>query len=106
MHIQIVNFRLKNMSEAEYRVMCDVQFAPAFANVPGLLTKVWLSDPNSGVYGGVYTWRDKQALDEYLKSELFQAVIHHPNLADITMNEFGILEGPTRITRGMVSAVV
>ena len=106
MHIQIVNFRLKDMSEAEYRAVCDVEFAPAFAGVPGLLSKVWLADQENGVYGGVYTWQDKQALETYLKSDLFNAVLNHPNLADITSKDFGILEGPTRVTRGLVNAVV
>jgi len=103
MHIQIVNFRLKGMSDAEFRAVCDAEFAPAFASVPGLLTKVWLADPEQGVYGGVYTWRDKEAFDEYLKSDLFNAVLNHPNLVDISSQDFGILEGPTRVTRGMVS---
>lgn len=106
MHIQIVNFRLKDMSDAEYRSLCDLEFAPAFAGVPGLLTKVWLADRDSGVYGGVYTWRDKQAMDEYMKSDLLTAVLNHPNLVDITSKDFEILEGPTRVTRGMASAVV
>jgi quinol monooxygenase YgiN len=105
MHIQIVNFRLSGIDEQAFRALCD-ELAPAFASVPGLLTKVWLADPERGVYGGVYTWRDEDALNQYLTSDLFNAVLNHPNLVDISSQDFGILEGPTRVTRGMVSVAV
>lgn len=55
MHIQIVNFNLKGVSEADYRALCD-QLAPAFAVMPGLISKVWLADAATNTYGGVYTW--------------------------------------------------
>ena len=44
MHVQIVNFNLEGMSYAGFLQACDEQFAPAFANVPGLLYKLWLSE--------------------------------------------------------------
>ena len=37
MHVQIVNFRLKNASEEDYRRHCEA-IAPAFANLPGLVS--------------------------------------------------------------------
>lgn len=40
-------------------------------------------------------------MQEYLQSPLFQAVASHPNLANITSRDFGILEQPTRTTRGI-----
>jgi quinol monooxygenase YgiN len=104
-HIQVVNFRLNGMSEEQYRAMCD-ELASAFASMPGLVSKTWLGDSEAGVYGGVYTWQDKQAMDNYMKSDLFNAVIAHPNLADITSHDFGVLEGPTRVTHGAVAAAV
>ena len=44
MHVQIINFQLKDMSDSEYRKVCD-DLAPAFAAVPGLVAKVWLASP-------------------------------------------------------------
>ena len=54
MHIQIINFHLKGISEAEFRAHRD-EVAPAFAEVPGLISKVWLANRSTNTYGGVYT---------------------------------------------------
>ena len=101
MHVQIVTFNLNGITQAEYEQACETQFAPAFREVPGLLTKIWLSDPPTNTYGGVYTWRDRAALQQYLESPLFHSVATHPNLANITSREFDILEQETRATRGI-----
>ena len=44
------NFNLNGITETDYAAGCD-QIAPAFAAVPGLVTKVWLADSDAGVYG-------------------------------------------------------
>jgi heme-degrading monooxygenase HmoA len=99
MHIQIINFHLKGVSERDYAKLCE-ELAPAFAGVPGLLGKVWLANPETNTYGGVYTWRDRQAMEDFTKTELFRGVATHPALADITSTDFAVMEGPTRVTRG------
>ena len=53
--------------------MCD-EVAPAFAAVPGLVSKVWLADRENGVYGGVYTFENGAAVDAYLASDLLAQV--------------------------------
>ena len=105
MHVQIINFNLTGVTEEQYGGLCD-QLASTFAAVPGLLSKVWLADPETNTYGGVYLWKDREALDAYKQSELFQMVATHPNLENVTSKEFGILEGPTEVTRGLVAAAV
>lgn len=105
MHIQIINFNLKDMSEEEYRNLCD-QLAPTFADLPGLVSKAWLADPASNTYGGVYVWRDREAMVDFTKTELFNAVATHPNLANITSKDFAVLEEPSRVTRGLVETRV
>jgi heme-degrading monooxygenase HmoA len=100
MHIQIIKFRLKDLSEADYRGVCD-ELAPAFADMPGLVSKVWLANSAANTYGGVYTWASREAMEEFSKSELFTAVATNPNLADITSVDFDVLEDPTHVTRGL-----
>ena len=100
MHIQVVNFNLKGVSEADYRALCD-QLAPAFAAMPGLISKVWLADTATNTYGGVYIWANKAAMQAYMQSEIFNNVVNHPNLANITSKDFGILEAPTEVTHGL-----
>ena len=98
MHIQIINFNLKDVSEEEYGKLCD-QLAPSFADLPGLISKAWLADTATNTYGGVYIWQDRQAMESFTKTELFNAVATHPNLANITSRDFLVMEAPTRVTR-------
>jgi quinol monooxygenase YgiN len=85
---------------SEFEEQCN-QLAGAFAQVPGLLSKVWLADREANTFGGVYTWRDEQALRAYQATELFQNVIQNPHFDNITAREFSVLEAPTRVTNGL-----
>ncbi len=105
MHIQVVNFQLKDMGEGEFRALCD-ELAPAFGALPGLVSKVWLADAASGTYGGVYTWADEASYVAFTRSELFAAVASNPHFANVTSRDFGVLEAPTRVTRGLVAVAV
>jgi hypothetical protein len=98
MHIQIVNFNLKDLSDEDFRRACD-GWAPAFGAVPGLVSKVWLANESTNTYGGVYTWVDRQAMEAYVRSDLFQAVATNPSFINIVSTDFGVLAGPGRITR-------
>lgn len=102
MIIQVVNFNLKDLSDADYRGVCE-ELAPELAQVPGLISKVWLSDEASNTYGGVYTWADRQAMDAFARSDFFRAFATNPNFANITSTAFGILEGPSQITRASIA---
>ena len=104
MQILIVNFNLDGLSEEEFAGSCD-ELAPTFAAVPGLASKVWLADRAEGIFGGVYAFESEQAVDDYLDSDLFAAVGSTPGLVNISVRRFGVLEGPTRVTRGSVEAV-
>lgn len=99
MHIQIVTFQLKDLSEEDYFNVCN-QLAPSFADIPGLISKVWLADRNSGTYGGVYSWRDHAAMEAFAATDLFASVANNPNLSGLTSRDFGVLEGPSAVTRG------
>jgi hypothetical protein len=101
MQILIVSFSLDGLSEEQFESSCD-ELAPAFAAVPGLASKVWLADRAEGVFGGVYTFESEKAVDDYLQSELFAGVGATPGLVNISVRRFGVLEGPTRVTRGLV----
>ena len=99
MHVQIINFNLKDATEEAYRAICD-DLAPVFGAMPGLLSKVWLADAATNTYGGVYLWEDRVAMETYIDSDVFAAVGAHPNLTNITARDFDVLEAPTHVTRG------
>lgn len=105
MHIQIVNFNLRNTTPAEFETLCR-DLAPQFAALPGLISKVWLADPASNTFGGVYTWQDRAAYEAYTRSELYKSVASHPNLSNVVSQSFDVLEEPTRQTHGLPTRTI
>lgn len=105
MHVVITTFRLKDWSEEEYRQLC-AEVAPAFADVPGLLAKIFIADAETGTYGGVKLFRERDSAEAFKRSELFASVGAHPHLDEIAVRDFGVLEEPTQVTRGLVSVAV
>ena len=103
MHVQIVNFNLKGLTDAEFRSMAN-EVAPAFASVPVLLSKLWLADAGKNTYGGVYIWQDAAAMQAHLASDLGKGVAGNPKFANLTSRDFEMLSGPTRGSGGRVAA--
>lgn len=97
MNALIVTFRLDGMSEADYAQACE-ELAPLFMAVRGLAAKVWLADSASKAYGGVYLFKDSDAADAYLASDLFHRLVDTPGLRDVTVHKYGVLERPTNVT--------
>jgi hypothetical protein len=95
--IQVIQFRLAGLSEADYRAHAE-RVAPVFSAMPGLLSKVWLANADTNTYGGVYTWRDRASLEQYRASEIYAVLLSNPGLADVSDQEFAILPEPTRVT--------
>ena len=100
MHIQIINFSLNGLAHEAYSDACN-DIAQTFANLPGLISKHWLANPETNTYGGVYFWESKEAMESYLSSEVFEEVANNPAFANATSKDFAVLEGPTRTTRGI-----
>ena len=100
MHIQIVNFNLNDVSRQDYENSCN-EIAQAFADLPGLRSKYWLADEENNTYGGVYLWESREAMQSYLESDLFNQVATNPAFKNVSSKDFGVLEGPTKTTRGL-----
>lgn len=104
MHIQIISFSLKGMSDDEFRRHSEA-VAPAFAELPGLVCKYWLANPEINTYGGVYVWKDQRVLEAYAESDIYRGTLENPGFEDVTVKDFPILEKPTGLTRGMGIAI-
>ena len=99
MHALLTTFWLRGMSEAEYAELTE-RFAATFAEIPGLVSKLWLANAETGTYGGVYLFRDRESVQSFLRSPLWHTVRSHPNLADVNAEVFDVQELPTRVTAG------
>ena len=98
MVIQVVNFNLEGIGHQDY-LGATVDVARAFNDVKGLKSKVWLSDEANNVYGGVYTWENRQAMEDYLNSEFYDQVLgSNPSFVNITYKAYDVLEEQTKIT--------
>ena len=100
MHIQVINFNLDGISRTEYEAVCD-ELAETFGALPGLVSKHWIANDETNTYGGIYIWESRDAYQSFLNSELFAGVGANPALANVESKDFGVIEAPTRITRGL-----
>jgi len=98
MQALIVTFRLDGITHEQFLAGCE-EVAPAFAAVPGLISKTWMADEGSGLYGGLYLFDGEPALSAYLASDLFRGgVLGNPAFAGIEVRSAAVAEGPTRTT--------
>jgi heme-degrading monooxygenase HmoA len=100
MHVQIITFGLKGISEEDYSKMAEA-VAPAIAAMQGLVSEAWLADPETNTYGGAYIWQDREAMKAYADTEVFKGMATNPHLEGVTVKDFAVLENPTRITLGL-----
>jgi hypothetical protein len=99
MHIQVVTFKLDGIDDAAYQAHAE-QIAPAFAALPGLRAKIWLANQQANTYGGIYAFDDVAAMRAYQGGKIFQELQANPHMADVTVTDFPVLAGPTKVTRG------
>ena len=94
---------LNNTTADQFRAQCD-ELAPSLAKTPGLISKVWLADAPANTYGGVYTFRDRSAFRAFAESDFVKALLSNPSMTNVTVRDWTVLEGPTRVTRGLPEA--
>ena len=100
MHAVLVAFRPVEMSQKGFRELAD-EVAPAFAAIPGMLTKIWLdaSDAEVPSGGGFYLFETEVDAERYLASDLFRSgVSENPHLRDVEVQSLPVLDGPTAQT--------
>jgi hypothetical protein len=97
MHVSIFSYRIQDIDDADWSKACDA-LAPTFAAVP--------SGSMARVMGAVGSACGRTRLPMgLLASDLAKAVGSHPNIAELTMRDFAVDEAPTRVTRGMPTAL-
>ena len=74
--------------------------------MPGLVSKTWLANEETNTYGGVYVWQDREAMEAYKDTDIYEGMMANPHFKDVSVRDFAVLEAPTRVTRGMAEATV
>jgi hypothetical protein len=99
MHALFVSYVLRDSDPAQHAELCE-QLAPAVAAVPGLLSKTWLANTETGRFGGFYVFASRAAFERYVASELFDTLMSAHSIDDVTTSEFSVACTPTALTRG------
>ena len=104
MHAQVVTFGLNGITEEQFHEDCESK-TQLFANLPGLLAKFWLRDPETNTYGGVYVWADQETYERYVKGEIFDAIKANEHLKNVESRDFGVFEDLSAATMPKLRAV-
>lgn len=104
MYVQVVTFGLNGVTEEDFHDFCAGE-AATFAGLPGLLGKIWLRQPEGGIYGGIYLWRDQAAHDDYIQGDVWRSIASDSNLADVKSVGFEIFEDLTKETQPALALV-
>ena len=78
--------------------------AEQFTHWPGLRSKVWLADPATNTYGGVYVFDSEESAERSRSTEQFREMLESPVFESISIAEYPTLEAPTAITSPALAA--
>ena len=102
MYLQVVTYGLAGIGENAYLDVAN-SVAPRFSGMPGLLAKLWLGNTDDGRYGAVYLWEDREAMERFVRSDLFEAF--NPEFDDVAVEDFDVLENLTAITQPVLQVL-
>ena len=103
MEALVVTF--KTHASREQFTAATAEHAPVFAELDGLLAKIWITDAESGTYGGIYLFRDRTALDAYLESDLFESIRAEPSFERMSWRSYRVLDELTARTQPGIQIV-
>ena len=101
MQAQLITYHLTDISQADYLRQMVEPDAPVLANVPGLISKIWLADEANNTFGGFYLWESQTAMQDFMHSNLVKAVVSRPFVQDVSSVDFEVNQNASRITRGL-----
>ena len=72
MVVQLVTFTTRLHEKDVLRTI--EERGPEYRAVPGLVQKLYIRDPASSEYGGIYVWEDPAALAAFRESDLARTI--------------------------------
>lgn len=98
-YAQIFRYVL-DLDQTEYEARWVKPYAEGIANVPGLISKTWAADFETGTFASFYIWEDKASMDAFMASPAIARVAAEPFLKDLNITAIPVHEGASAITRG------
>ena len=101
MQAQIITYQLQDISQSDYLQQMVEPDAPILADVKGLISKVWLADEEKNTFGGFYLWESKEAMENFMHSDLVAAVVSRPYVKNVSSVDYTVNEAASKVTRGL-----
>ncbi len=101
MQAQLITYQLKDISHTGYLKQMVEPDAPVLAQVPGLISKIWLADEEKNTFGGFYLWENKTAMEDFMHSDLVKTVVSRPFVTNVSSVDFEVNQKASLITRGL-----
>ena len=84
----LVRFVLWSLADSltgiqELRGYLSEEAVPAFATVPGLLFKAWISDEATERWGAIYVWESAAASEQELPSRARELIGKEPDIVEV-----------------------
>ena len=95
-----INFEY-TCSEAELEGMAN-ELKDTISDVNGLVWKVWTHNAEDALSGGIYLFEDRDAAEAYVNGPIGDEMRDHPELSNLEVNYFDIMEEPSRATSAPV----
>ena len=99
-----INFKF-SVIRSEYEELAS-SLAQAFAEVPGLVWKIWIMNESVSEAGGIYYFDHGEYLRQFLSSQLAANVQAHPAVSEFSAKTFEVMDSATAVTRGPVEQAV
>jgi rhodanese-related sulfurtransferase len=96
-----INFKF-NISAADYE-QANEPYGSLVAALPGLVWKIWLMNEDSQEAGGLYLFEDDTSLQTFMDGPIVASLQDNPELMNLSIKPFGVLEKLTAETRGPVT---
>lgn len=90
-----------NVTSGEYEQTVK-SLADQFANLPGLMWKIWIINEEQREAGGIYLFEDEASLNIFLNGPLAKSVTSHPALSNFSVKPFAVMHDLTEITHGPI----
>ena len=95
----IITFQLHGPDATKFPDLVH-RFSAGLNPAPGLAHQIRLLDRDTDTYGGVYAFENRQAVDDYLRSEAVATLRSHPNVRNLSYQTFGGIETLAKIELG------
>jgi len=78
------------------------RIANPIAQVPGLVWKLWMINPDSRTAGGVYLFETQEALGRFVDGPIAARINNRPDVDEVVMRVFDVMDAPSRKTRALL----